>query len=168
MMQGEYNANMREMLAKNEDYDRPKNEGVSGNTCEEERESFGSIEEASSFWKELWEGEGSGNSQAVWLDEVRHAIVTKVPPPTDEDWTLETAEAVGALKRKKNWSAPDRIDWSTFGGSVRMRYTRVWLGHFKRSRELLMSIHPGSLKEKHHLYQNRESSPVTIRDQSPV
>ncbi|KAK2551089.1 hypothetical protein P5673_028153 [Acropora cervicornis] len=60
---------MREMLAKNEDCDRPKYEGVSGNTCEEERESFGSIEEASSFWKELWEGEGSGNSQAVWLDE---------------------------------------------------------------------------------------------------
>ena len=55
---------------------------------------------------------GSGNSQAVWLDEVRHAIVTKVPPPTDEDWTLlETAEAVGVLKRKKNWSAlgPDRL-----------------------------------------------------------
>ena len=29
---------MREMLAKNEDCDRPKYEGVSGNTCEEERE----------------------------------------------------------------------------------------------------------------------------------
>ena len=70
------------------------------------RERFGSIEEASSFWKELWEAEGSGNSQAVWLEEVRHAIFTKVPPPTDEDWTLETTEAVGVLKRKKNWSAP--------------------------------------------------------------
>ena len=57
---GRVYANMREMLAKNEDYDRPKYEGVSGNTCEEERESFGSIEEASSFWKELWEGEGLG------------------------------------------------------------------------------------------------------------
>ena len=36
---------------------------------------------------------------------------SKVPPPTDEDWTLETAEAVGVLKRKKNWSAPgpDRL-----------------------------------------------------------
>ena len=33
-------------------------------------------------------------------------IFSKVPPPTDEDWTLETAEAAGVLKRKKNWSAP--------------------------------------------------------------
>ena len=141
---------MREMLAKNEDCDRAKYEGVSGNTCEEEREKFGSIEEASSFWKELWEGEGSGNSQAVWVDEVRHAIFTKVPPPTDEDWTLETAEAVGVLKRRKNWSAPGPDRLVNFGGSVRMRYTRVWLGHLKRSRESIMSIHPGSLKEKHH------------------
>ena len=80
-------------------------------TLVKRRESFGSIEEASSFWKELWEEEGSGNSQVVWLDEVRHAIFTNVPPPTDEDWTLETAEAVGMLKRKKNWSAPgpDRL-----------------------------------------------------------
>ena len=102
---------MREMLAENEHCDRPKHEGVSRNNCEEERERFGSIEEASSFWRGLWEGEGTGNSHAVWLDEVRHAIFSKVPPPTDEDWTLETAEAVGVLKRKKNWSAPgpDRL-----------------------------------------------------------
>ena len=49
----------------------------------------------------MCEEEGSGNSRAVWLDEVRHPIFTKVPPPTDEDWTLETAEAVGMLKKKK-------------------------------------------------------------------
>ena len=47
---------MREILAKNEDCDRPKYEGFFGNTCEEERERFGSIEEASSFWRGLWEG----------------------------------------------------------------------------------------------------------------
>ena len=33
-------------------------------------------------------------------------IFSKVPPPTDEAWTLETTEAVSVLKRKKNWSAP--------------------------------------------------------------
>ena len=57
-------ANMREMLAKCEDCDRPKYEGANGNTDAEEREKFGSIEEASSFWRELWEEEGTGNSQA--------------------------------------------------------------------------------------------------------
>ena len=35
---GRVYANMREMLAKNEDCDRSKYEGVSGNTCEDERE----------------------------------------------------------------------------------------------------------------------------------
>ena len=40
---------MREMLVKNEECDRPKYEGASGNTREEDREGFGSIEEASSF-----------------------------------------------------------------------------------------------------------------------
>ena len=104
-------ANIREMLAKNENCDRPKYEGVCRNTLEEERERFGSIEKASSFWRGLWEGERTGNSQAAWLDEVRHAILNKVPPPTEEDWTLETAETVGVLKRKKNWSSPgpDRL-----------------------------------------------------------
>ena len=46
---GRVYANMREILAKTEDCDRPKYEGVSVNTSEEERERFGSIEEASSF-----------------------------------------------------------------------------------------------------------------------
>ena len=103
---GRVYANMREMLAKCEDCDRPKYKGANGNTAAEEKEKFGSIEEASSFWRELWEGEGTGNSQAEWLNEVRDAIFSKVPPPTEEAWTLETAEAVGILKRKKNWSAP--------------------------------------------------------------
>ena len=46
---GQVYANMREMLANNEECERPKYEGASGNTCEEERERFGGIEEASSF-----------------------------------------------------------------------------------------------------------------------
>ena len=135
-------ANMREMLAKNEDCDRPKYEGVSGSTCEEERERFGSIQEASSFWRELWERERTGNSQAAWLDEVRHAISSKVPPPTDEDWTLKTAEAVGVLKRKKNWSAPgpDRL--------VNFWWKRVHVLHQRvgRSFEAISRIHD-ELKE---------------------
>ena len=81
-----------------------------------------------------------------------------VPPPTDEDWTLETAEAVGVLNRKKNWSAPgpDRL--------VNFWWKRAHALHEGVAR----SFHPGSLKEKRHQYQNRESLPVTIRDQSLV
>ena len=146
---GRVYANMREMLAKNENFDRSKYEGVSANTCEEDREKSGSIEKAASFWKELWEAWGTGNGQAVWLDEVRHAIFTKIPPPTDEDWKLETAEA-GVLTKKKNWRAPGMDRLVNFGRGVHMRYTRVWLGQLKRSRELMMSIHPSSQKVKHY------------------
>ena len=42
-------------------------------TLMKRRERFDSIGEASSFWRGLREGEGTWNSQAVWLDEVRHA-----------------------------------------------------------------------------------------------
>ena len=57
---GRVYANMRKMLAKDENCDRPKYEGVSRNTLEEQGERFGSIEEASSFWRGLWEGKGTG------------------------------------------------------------------------------------------------------------
>ena len=46
---GRVYANMRKMLAKDENCDRPKYEGVSRNTLEEQGERFNSIEEASSF-----------------------------------------------------------------------------------------------------------------------
>ena len=61
---------MREMLAKNEDCDRLSMKELAETLVKRRERGFGSIEEASLFWKELWEGEGSGNSQAVWLDEV--------------------------------------------------------------------------------------------------
>ena len=32
-----------------------------------DREMFENIEEASSFWRELWETRGSGNKDATWL-----------------------------------------------------------------------------------------------------
>ena len=38
-------------------------------------------------------------------------MFSKVPPPTEEAWKLETAKAISVLKKKKNWSAPgpDRL-----------------------------------------------------------
>ena len=70
------------------------------------REKFSAIEEASSFWRGLWEAEGTGNSQADWLNEVRHVIFEKVPPPSEEAWILVTDEAMNVLKRKTKWSSP--------------------------------------------------------------
>ena len=71
---------------------------------------FENIEEANEFWKDLWQ-ESTGDKDAGWLQEVKAAIWRQVPPPEEEDWVLETSEAVAVIKKKKNWSAPgpDRI-----------------------------------------------------------
>ena len=72
-----------------------------------EFERFKKIEEASRFWKELWEKDGIGNRNANWLEGMTTAINSQVPAPPDEnDVELDSLKAVGVLKRKKNWSAP--------------------------------------------------------------
>ena len=75
------------------------------------RRKINNIEEASGFWRELWEGEGKGNSDAQWLKEVRYADYSRVPPPSDKARALNTSDAARILARKTNWSAsgPDRL-----------------------------------------------------------
>ncbi|XP_068671379.1 uncharacterized protein [Montipora foliosa] len=66
-------------------------------------ERFKNIEEASKFWKELWEKDGIGNRNANWLEGMRTAINSQVPaPPEENDVELDSRKAVGVLKRKKN------------------------------------------------------------------
>ena len=68
---GQVYANMNEMLKKDEDSERPKNKTPNQ---EEESDMFENIQEASNFWKELWEKKGTGNKCASWLEEVNTAI----------------------------------------------------------------------------------------------
>ena len=56
---------------------------------------FENIEEPSGFWRKLWEERGTGNKNAVWLQEVKMAIHEKVTPLTGDKWALEVAEAEG-------------------------------------------------------------------------
>lgn len=74
-------------------------------------ETFVNIEEASSFWRELWEEEVSGKEDPDWLDEIKRAFYRCASPLTQEAWKLETAEAVKAKPKKRNWSVPgpDRL-----------------------------------------------------------
>ena len=104
-------ADMREALAKDKESDRPKYTGTRKNGMDGEEEMFNNIEEASSFWKSLWEENGTGNGNAEWLNELRTVINECVPPPTEEAWALDTSSAVKVPGRKKNWSAPgpDRL-----------------------------------------------------------
>ena len=67
---------------------------------------FEDIEDASSFWRELWETRGSGNEDAAWLQEMEDAIARRVPPPPKKPWQFETSHGVRIILKKRNWSAP--------------------------------------------------------------
>ena len=63
---------------------------------------FENIEDASSFQKQHWKSQGTGNRKVQWLKEnIWSAIYSRVPSPS----------TTKVLARKKNWSAlgPDRL-----------------------------------------------------------
>ena len=78
---------------------------------QEVREMFDDVDQAASFWKNLWESEGTGNIAAAWLNEVRRAIEGCVPEPSNERFSLNKERAKQVISKKRNWSAPgpDRI-----------------------------------------------------------
>ena len=77
-------ANMRELLNKDKEDERPRYTTSDQNT-QEEKEMFNNVEEASEYWRNLWESEGTGDRCASWLEKIRSAIQSRVPPPTEED-----------------------------------------------------------------------------------
>ena len=84
---------------------RPRYQKISG-IGSREGEMFENIEDASSFWRELWETRGSGNEGAAWLQEMEDAIARRVPPTPEEPWQFETSQGVRIPLKKRNWSAP--------------------------------------------------------------
>ena len=67
---------------------------------------FGRVEEATEFWKSLWESEGTGDTSAKWLEEIRSAINERVPEPSDDAFQLSTEQANNVIMKKQNWSTP--------------------------------------------------------------
>ena len=67
---------------------------------------FNNVEEASEYWRNLWESEGTGNRCAPWLEEIRSSIQSREPSPTEEDWDLDPAVAAKVVAKKKNWKTP--------------------------------------------------------------
>ncbi|KAK2547706.1 hypothetical protein P5673_032270 [Acropora cervicornis] len=66
-------ANMRELLNKDKEDERPRYTTSDQNT-QEDKEMFNNVEEASEYWRNLWESEGTGDRCASWLEEIRSAI----------------------------------------------------------------------------------------------
>ena len=73
---------------------------------ENSRSLFENIGQACAYWEELWTKEGTGDEKAAWLNDIRSAINGRVSQYNETEWVLETSQAVGELKKKKNWSAP--------------------------------------------------------------
>jgi len=95
---------------------------------------FENIEEASSFWIQLWKSQGMGNRKAQWLKDIRPAIYSRVSPPSEKPWKLDTMEATEVLARKKNWSAPGPDRLTNFGVKRQKCFMRGMLCCFKPSR----------------------------------
>lgn len=129
---------------------------------------FENIEEASSFWIQLWKSQGMGNRKAQWLKDIRSEIYSRVPPPSEKPWKLDTMEATQVLARKKNWSAPGTDRLTNFGVKRQKCFMRGALCCFKPSRIPTLSVQSGSLKAKPHSLRNPENLPAITRDQSPV
>ncbi|PFX31281.1 Polycomb protein Scm [Stylophora pistillata] len=83
-------AGMRRVLANDQESERPKYVDPGKRDEQIEEKVFVNIEEASSFWKELWEGSGTGNGSAEWLHDLRAIIHDRVPPSVEEAWDIVT------------------------------------------------------------------------------
>ena len=105
---GRVYSSLREMASEQADKERPKYE------ARRETQSdgvFENIEQAASYWKVLWESEGTGNKSAEWLEEVRQAIAGCVPESCMGECDIEYDQVKKVIVKKRNWSAPgpDRI-----------------------------------------------------------
>ena len=70
---GSIYATSGKMLESQADIDKPKYDRATQGT-QVNNYTFTNIDEACSFWKSLWEEEGSGDTEAQWIEEVREAI----------------------------------------------------------------------------------------------
>ena len=59
-------ANLSEMLKRDQENERPRYKDP-GKRARDDLRMFENIEEASGFWRKLWEEKGTGNKNAAWL-----------------------------------------------------------------------------------------------------
>ena len=96
------------MLESQADIDKPKYDRVTQGT-QVNNYTLTNINEASSFWKSLWEKEGSGDTEAEWIEEVMEAMEDVVPELPTDGWNLNAEQVIKIINTKKKRSAPGRI-----------------------------------------------------------
>ena len=58
------------------------------------------------FWRNIWESSGTGNKDANWMKDIKEAIASRVPPPSEEECDLDPTIAVKIMRKKRNFNAP--------------------------------------------------------------
>ena len=157
---------IKEIVDKNEEEERPKYVETSKEK-EGSQHSFENIEEASSFWKALWEKEGSGDISAKRVEEVKSAINSRVAAPTDEQFLLTKEEAVNVIRKKRNWSAlgPDLITnyWWKMAYSLHEGASNAFVNIVQHDHEYLLWFAEGktSLIPKAGEFSSENQRPIT-------
>ena len=79
---------LSELAKHNENNGRPvyKNK----ENVQQEKQFFDDVDEATGFWKELWEQKSTGSTSAKWLMEIKSAIHKGVTASTETEWLLDT------------------------------------------------------------------------------
>ena len=105
---GSIYATFGKMLESQADIDKPKYDRVTQGT-QVNNYTLSNINKASSFWKSLWEKEGSGDTEAEWIEEVMEAMEDVVPELPTDGWNLNAKQVTKIINTKKKRSAPGRI-----------------------------------------------------------
>ena len=107
---GRVTSNLKKIIETQEGVDKPKYDHGLQDEGQDER-LFNDVEEVTRFWKSLWETQGTGNTSALWLDEIRSAIRDSVSEMMEEDFELSVDQAARVISKKRNRSAPgpDRL-----------------------------------------------------------
>ena len=77
-------------------------------------------DEASNFWRVLWEGnnerndQGNSNTKADWVEEVRKVMKELLPELPTEGFQLYTKDARKIISKNNNLSAPGPDDITNF------------------------------------------------------
>ena len=110
---GSVYSSFNEMIKEEKDNTRPKYKTPQCTTEGSERQMFENIDEASSYWKSLWEQSSTNISttRVSWLNEVKRGFDKLVLVPPADLFQLSTEASTKVIKQKRNWSAPgpDRL-----------------------------------------------------------
>ena len=92
---------LKKIIETQDGIDKPKYDHGLQDEGQNER-LFNDVEEATRFWKSLWETQGTGHTSGLWRDEIRSAIRDSVPEMMEEDFELSVDQAARVISKKLN------------------------------------------------------------------